>query len=75
MADLDAIVENLTKLQEEIVESITELQEEVLELKQSLLDLTTAFDDLPVLNNVYEAVRELQQRIDAPASELIYYLR
>lgn len=56
-------------------ERIRDLEAEVLKLKSLVADLQESMEDIPVMHEVYKAVRELQNEAQAPAAKWIYYLR
>lgn len=58
---LESEVDNLTSLVKELTSLVNDLQD--------------SMDDLPTAEMLYKAIQELQGRINAPASELVYYLR
>ena len=56
-------------------ERVRDLEAEVKRLKTLVADLRETLDDLPLMHEVYKAVRELQSEADAPAAKWVHYLR
>lgn len=71
LKEYQAPAEKIKALEEE-VSKLTSL---VAELTSLVDDLENSMDDLPTAEMLYKAIQELQGRINAPASELVYYLR